>query len=165
VRAALLVLVLLAGAGAVGWLVLKPAGAPAPDLETIPDRPGGDRTSAPEAVPVARAEPAVVPSRGGDVPEDPEWHTAPLPLPKGRGPLRGEELIAAVEAGGKVRFRGATDADLQALRAAVFDDADRDQPQPHAAMMGWLKEAGFEVELSWPDLVVRRRTDADGTGR
>ena len=164
-RAALLFVLLLAGAGAVVWLVLRPSGPPPVEAEGAAERAPRADAARPEGPPVAAAEPAVVPTRGSDVPEDPDWIAAPLPLPEGRGPLRGAELIAAVEAAGKVRFRGATDADLQALRAAILDHADRDQPHPHAALMGWLKEAGFDVEVSWPDLVVRRRTDEVWTER
>jgi hypothetical protein len=163
VRAALLVLVLLAGAGAAAWLVLRPAEPPHAETEVTAER--APRAGATEAPAVPEVAGVVVPATEQRLPEDPEWHTAPLALPAGRGPLRGSELVAAVEAAGKVRFRGATEADLQALRATVFEHADRDAPQPHAAMMGWLKEAGFDVEVVWPELVVRRRTDEGWTER
>src|SRR5262245_50830618 len=146
-------------AGALAWWVLARAQDDhVADGARTERGPARERAAAdtPTAMPsLPRTE--VVPNE----PEDPEWATKPLPLPEGQGPLKGSELIRAVEAGRKVRFKGATDADLEALRRAVFEDVDRAAPHPHAAMMGWLKEAGFEVEVAYPDLIVRRRTDDD----
>ncbi len=160
-RLALLGVVLLVGAGAVAWLLLGGSGRP----RGIEDAPERRDTRPPPPAPPARApdDVARVPGPPPDIrePEDPEWITAPLPLPKGTGPLKGSELIAAVEAAGKVRFRGATPADLEALRVAVFEEAARDVEHPHAAMMGWLKDAGFEVEVAYPTLIVRRKAPGD----
>jgi hypothetical protein len=149
-------------AGALAWWLLaraqqEPYGYARE--EVIPARPRS-ALDGPAAMPeLPKTE--VVPLE----PADPEWITKPLALPEGQGPLKGTELIRAVEAGRKLRFKGATEADLEALRRAVFEDVDRTAPQPYAAMMGWLKEAGFEVEVVYPDLVVRRRTDEDFTSR
>ena len=88
-----------------------------------------------------------------------------LPALAGQGPLKGGELVDAVEKAGPLRFRGATAADLAALRSVVFEDVDRGATAPYAAMMGWLKEAGFEVEVAYPTLTVRRRTDEEWSGR
>jgi hypothetical protein len=160
-------LVLLAGVlvGALGWLVLgrgdgEDASSGADDRPLRRDEGRRDPAGAPPTTP-----PPPVEVRPAEPPLDPAWITAPLPLPAGRGPLTGAELIRAVEAAGKVRIRGATDADLDALRRATFEEADRAGDWPHAAMMGWLKEAGFEAEASGPTLVVRRRTDEAWTDR
>lgn len=156
-----LLFVLPLAAGALAWfLVVRERERP---------RSGGDepigrterKASTPNAGLSAKPAPESVPVE----PEPPGWIATRLVLPKGAGSLKGSELIAAVEAGGKVRLRGATEADLEALRRAVFEDVDRAVEQPYAAMMGWLKEAGFEVEVAYPTLTVRRRTDAGWTAR
>ena len=161
----LLVLLGLAAAGGGAWLLL---GSDASESCAGPAEPlrHGPRERAPEPAPVVA--PTAVAANDlppAQEPDDPEWITRPLKLPPGKGALKGSDLIAAVEGAGKLRFRGKTDADLEALKKAVLDDVDRETEQPYAAMMGWLKEAGFEVDVSWPQLVVRRRTDEEFANR
>lgn len=112
----------------------------------------------PEPLPV---EP--VPAEPG--PSDPEWATRLLELPSGTGPLAARALIEAVERQGLFSVAGASDADLEALRRVTLPEVDRSVPQPYAALTGWLKEAGFSVELVGRTLVVRQRTDEGWTGR
>ena len=149
-------------AGALVWWLLARANEPYEHEyreEVIPKR---ERSAldAPAGMP-ALPKTEVVPLE----PEDPEWITRSLVLPEGQGPLKGSELIRAVESGRKVHFKGATEADLEALRRAVFEDVARTPAPPYSAMMGWLKDAGFEVEVAYPALIVRRRTDDDWTNR
>jgi hypothetical protein len=152
----------VAAAALAWWLLVRTPAAPGSRTEGLERARSRDR-SALEAPPIEAT--LARPDARAVEPEDPEWITRPLALPAGSGSLKGTELIQAVETGGKVRFRGATQADLEALKRAVFEEVDRAAEHPHAAMMGWLKEAGFEVEVVYPNLIVRRRTDEDWTGR
>lgn len=158
----------LAAAGIAGAVWLLAAGVP-PDAPGGPgEAPGPARAGGPRLPAPAPLAPPTAPEGGlppAQEPDDPEWITRPLKLPAGKGALTGAELIAAVEGAGRLRFRGRTEADLAALRQVVFADVDRAAETPYAAMMGWLKEAGYEVEVSWPHLVVRRRSDEDFAGR
>lgn len=157
-------LLLLAGGGALLLLPGGPPPSPPPDAEPPPRAPArGAGGRAPPAPALPR--PLEAPPAPSTVPDDPEWHTRPLRLPAGDGPLRGRDLIAAVEAGGPLRVRGATPADLEALARTEFTDIDRAAPTPVAALLGWLKEAGFLVEAEYPVLVVRRRTDEEPGSR
>jgi hypothetical protein len=151
-------------AAVLAWVLL----APRQDPETSESPATGPQAAPPAVVaPEPRAAPPVEPAALPPEPEpsDPEWITRLLELPAGEGPLSGGALITAVERGGELRFAGATDADLEALRQVQLPDVDRSVAQPYAAMVGWLKEAGLLVERVGSTLVVRRRTDTDSTER
>lgn len=163
-RAASLWLLILPAAGGAGawWLLTRT------DPSVAPPAPAPLRSPAPVPGRVEAPLTAARPPEEGAVqdpaprdPEDPSWPARNLPLPPGTGSLKGSELIAAIAAGGLVRLEGATPADLEALRAARFDDVDRDLAHPYAAALGWLKDAGFDVEVAYPVLVVRRRAEPE----
>jgi hypothetical protein len=131
----------------------------------VTDRPSGEPPARPAAPtptspPVAPAPSAAAPARPAEATTPyAEWLTLLLELPREDGRLTGRELEEAVERGGRMRLVGATAADLDALRAVTLEIPGVTGPQPYAALVGWLKEAGFLVEADYPQLVVRRRTD------
>lgn len=154
-------LLALLAAGAVAALVVTSLGSTSMEEMASPDgvagRAGVPSATPPPAPPAQPAEPLAQSTEAEVEPAD--WSARLVEVPPGAGPLSGSDLLAALGAAGSVRVRGASEAELEALRRTQFEVTERGTTVPHSAVLGWLKEAGFVVEVAYPTLIVRRRTD------
>jgi hypothetical protein len=156
VRALLVVLlVLLAGAGA-WWFLAREAEPPA----DIPEGPSRERGSGPSgdapggaSPPIVRAEPAPPPV---DREKERRWRETRLVLPPEGGVVTGKDLLAAVESAGLLTVK-AGEEDLAALRETRFPEIPRNGEMYHAVLEPVLRQAGFDLAVSYPTLHLRRR--------
>jgi hypothetical protein len=151
----LVVLVVVAVAAAGAWWLLA---REAPPPEEIPEAASREGRSPPapkdaSAPPVVRGEP---PPRPVDRENEMRWREAPLVLPAEGGTVTGKDLLAAVESAGLLTVKAAEE-DLAALREARFPDLPRTAEMHHLVLEPLLRQAGFDVAVSYPTLHVRKR--------
>jgi hypothetical protein len=151
---------LLPVAAGVTWFALRGCQATDPSLEPPPEPPR--RTGAPT---FPRDLPAPPPLPPGPPPErgpvDPGWMSQEFLVPAGDATLSGAELIQALEASGTWKVTEGEPGTLAALRQETFQAAQRGRREPYAAVMGWLKEAGYRLETAPGELRVMRLPDEE----
>jgi hypothetical protein len=163
---ALFALVAAAGlAGGLWWLTRSPeeplppdeAGAAARDGEAEVGATGPETAERPEPTWDQIFDPSQHPPK-----EDPLWRDRVLVLRPGRGPVRGRDLLEALEDAKILRPKEQDPADRKALEETFLDVLDRDREMRYVEIENALMVAGFEAHVRFPWILYRRLDPTGG---